>query len=79
MIPAARRRQTKTLEDSQLDLFIALPSDIPARDQQDLMERPFGRTEQTNVKFHRRPASSIKTSNQVFDVICAKFLSLFIA
>jgi len=27
--------------DSQLDLFIALPSDLPARDQQDLMERPF--------------------------------------
>ena len=26
---------------SQLDLFIALPSDLPARDQQDLMERPF--------------------------------------
>src|SRR5712691_4990172 len=26
--------------DSQLDLFIALPSDLPARDQQDLMERP---------------------------------------
>src|SRR6266436_9440063 len=25
----------------QLDLFIALPSDLPARDQQDLMERPF--------------------------------------
>jgi len=30
-----------TREYSQLDLFIALPSDIPARDQQDLMERPF--------------------------------------
>jgi plasmid replication initiation protein len=28
-------------KDSQLDLFIALPSDLPARDQQDLMERPF--------------------------------------
>ena len=28
-------------DDSQPDLFIALPSDIPARDQQDLMERPF--------------------------------------
>ena len=28
-------------KDSQLDLFIALPSDIPTRDQQDLMERPF--------------------------------------
>ena len=26
---------------NQLDLFIALPSDIPARDQQDVMERPF--------------------------------------
>ena len=26
---------------SQLDLFIALPSDIPVRDQQDVMERPF--------------------------------------
>jgi len=28
-------------KDSQLDLFIALPSDLPVRDQQDLMERPF--------------------------------------
>jgi plasmid replication initiation protein len=28
-------------KDNQLDLFIALPSDIPTRDQQDLMERPF--------------------------------------
>src|SRR5712691_12842173 len=27
--------------DYQLDLFIAPPSDLPARDQQDLMERPF--------------------------------------
>jgi plasmid replication initiation protein len=34
-------RRTKTWDDSQPDLFIALPSDIPARDQQDLMERPF--------------------------------------
>jgi plasmid replication initiation protein len=41
MTPAISRRRTKTWDDSQLDLFIALPSDIPARDQQDLMERPF--------------------------------------
>ena len=41
MIPAVRRRRAKTWDDSQPDLFIALPSDIPARDQQDLMERPF--------------------------------------
>ncbi len=34
-------KRSKDLADSQLDLFIALPSDIPARDQQDLMERPF--------------------------------------
>src|SRR3989442_1732831 len=33
--------RTKKLDDTQLDLFIALPSDLPARDQQDLMERPF--------------------------------------
>jgi len=41
MTPADRRRRTKTWDDRQPDLFIALPSDIPARDQQDLMERPF--------------------------------------
>jgi plasmid replication initiation protein len=41
MIPAVRRRRMKTWDDSQPDLFINLPSDIPARDQQDLMERPF--------------------------------------
>lgn len=35
------RSRSKKLDDSQLDLFIALPSDLPARDQQDLMERPF--------------------------------------
>jgi len=35
------RRRTTKLEDNQPDFFIALPSDIPARDQQDLMERPF--------------------------------------
>ena len=33
--------QAKTLDNSQLDLFIALPSDLPVRDQHDLMERPF--------------------------------------
>src|SRR5712691_12363570 len=31
----------RSQKDYQLDLFIALPSDLPARDQQDLMERPF--------------------------------------
>jgi plasmid replication initiation protein len=41
MTPAISRRRTKTWDDGQPDLFIALPSDIPARDQQDLMERPF--------------------------------------
>jgi plasmid replication initiation protein len=41
MTPAISRRRTKTWDDSQPDLFIALPSDLPARDQQDLMERPF--------------------------------------
>jgi plasmid replication initiation protein len=41
MTPAVHRRRTKTWDESQPDLFIALPSDIPARDQQDLMERPF--------------------------------------
>ena len=41
MTPTINRRWTKTWDDSQPDLFIALPSDIPARDQQDLMERPF--------------------------------------
>ena len=35
------RRRTTTWDDLHPDLFIALPSDIPARDQQDLMERPF--------------------------------------
>jgi plasmid replication initiation protein len=35
------RSRAKKLNDSQLDLFIALPRDLPARDQQDLMERPF--------------------------------------
>jgi plasmid replication initiation protein len=35
------RSRSKKLDDSQLDLLIALPSDLPARDQQDLMERPF--------------------------------------
>jgi plasmid replication initiation protein len=40
MTPAARHRRT-TRANSQLDLFIALPRDLPARDQQDLMERPF--------------------------------------
>jgi plasmid replication initiation protein len=33
--------RAKKLDNSQLDLFIALPRDLPARDQQDLMERPF--------------------------------------
>jgi plasmid replication initiation protein len=32
---------SRSQKDNQLDLFIALPSDIPTRDQQDLMERPF--------------------------------------
>jgi plasmid replication initiation protein len=41
MTPVVRRKRSKTWDDSQPDLFIALPSDIPARDQQDLMERPF--------------------------------------
>ena len=41
MTPAVHRRRTKAWDNSQPDLFIALPSDIPARDQQDLMERPF--------------------------------------
>ena len=41
MTPAISRRRTKPWDDSQPDLFIALPSDIPARDQQDLMEHPF--------------------------------------
>ena len=41
MTPASSRRRTKEWDDSQPDLFIALPSDLPARDQQDLMERPF--------------------------------------
>jgi plasmid replication initiation protein len=36
-----RERLARKSGDSQLDLFIALPSDLPARDQQDLMERPF--------------------------------------
>jgi plasmid replication initiation protein len=31
----------RSQQEHQLDLFIALPSDLPARDQQDLMERPF--------------------------------------
>jgi plasmid replication initiation protein len=35
------RSRSKKLDHSQLDLFIALPRDLPARDQQDLMERPF--------------------------------------
>ncbi len=35
------RRRTTKLEDNQPDFFMALPRDIPARDQQDLMERPF--------------------------------------
>ena len=41
MTPPSSRQRTKRWDDSQPDLFIALPSDIPARDQQDLMERPF--------------------------------------
>ena len=36
-----RRRRSQKPEDNQPDFFIALPSGIPARDQQDLMERPF--------------------------------------
>jgi plasmid replication initiation protein len=39
--PRTARSRSKKLDDSQLDLFIALPRDLPARDQQDLMERPF--------------------------------------
>jgi plasmid replication initiation protein len=39
--PKTARSRSKQLADSQLDLFIALPRDLPARDQQDLMERPF--------------------------------------
>lgn len=35
------RRRTTEIEASQPDVCIALPSDIPVRDQQDLMERPF--------------------------------------
>src|SRR5438105_5771616 len=31
----------RSQQEHQLDLFIALPRDLPARDQQDLMERPF--------------------------------------
>jgi plasmid replication initiation protein len=38
--PSTARVHTKP-DTTQLDLFIALPSDLPARDQQDLMERPF--------------------------------------
>jgi len=34
-------RVYKKSDATQLDLFIALPSDLPAHDQQDLMERPF--------------------------------------
>jgi plasmid replication initiation protein len=39
--PKTVRSRAKKLDNSQLDLFIALPRDLPARDQQDLMERPF--------------------------------------
>jgi plasmid replication initiation protein len=39
--PKIARSRAKKLDNSQLDLFIALPRDLPARDQQDLMERPF--------------------------------------
>src|SRR5215470_8642878 len=39
--PRTARSRSKKPDDSQLDLFIALPSDLPTRDQQDLMERPF--------------------------------------
>jgi plasmid replication initiation protein len=39
--PRTARSRSKKLDASQLDLFIALPRDLPARDQQDLMERPF--------------------------------------
>lgn len=35
------RRRSQKPDDNQPDCFMALPSDIPARDQQDLMERPF--------------------------------------
>lgn len=40
-IGRAGRKRAKAVDDIQPDLFIALPSDIPSRDQQDLMERPF--------------------------------------
>lgn len=36
-----RRSVREGVTPPQLDLFIALPSDLPVRDQQDLMERPF--------------------------------------
>jgi len=35
------RRRSQKPDDNQPDCFIALPSDIPARDRKDLMERPF--------------------------------------
>ena len=55
MTPARGRRRTKTWNDSQPDLFIALSSDLPARDQQGLMESPF------SVNWLQAPYSAMRS------------------
>ena len=48
-----------------------LPLSSPARNG-----RIYGRTEQTNVKFHRLKESAVKTSKQAFfDAIWASFMA----
>ena len=69
---------TPTVDGGSVGVAVVLP--IMAGAMEPRFFSTFGRTEQTNVKFHRLTESAVKTSNQAFfDVICTKFLSLFIA
>ena len=62
------RSRSKKLDDSQLDLFIALPSDLPARDQQDLMER-MKAGEFTSVREAAHEAGIIKDVSLVTQIV----------
>ena len=68
---------TPTVDGGSVGVAVVLP--IMAGAMEPRFFSTFGRTEQTNVKFHRLKESTVKTAKQaVFDAICTKFLSLFI-
>ena len=79
MTPAISRRRTNPWDDSQPDLFIALPSDIPARDQQDLMERPFfslAKNKRTAPIEYKQNLQSSRQNSRPSKQIDRSFLSL---